>query len=71
MAGGTGGHVFPALAVADACATPGWDVVWLGSRDGMEATLVPKHGYDDRNGSASRACAAKASCAWRCCRSIC
>jgi UDP-N-acetylglucosamine--N-acetylmuramyl-(pentapeptide) pyrophosphoryl-undecaprenol N-acetylglucosamine transferase len=45
MAGGTGGHVFPALAVAAVMSSAGWRVVWLGSRNGMEATLVPKHGY--------------------------
>jgi UDP-N-acetylglucosamine--N-acetylmuramyl-(pentapeptide) pyrophosphoryl-undecaprenol N-acetylglucosamine transferase len=45
IAGGTGGHVFPALAVADALRDEGWRVVWLGSPEGMEATLVPKHGY--------------------------
>jgi UDP-N-acetylglucosamine--N-acetylmuramyl-(pentapeptide) pyrophosphoryl-undecaprenol N-acetylglucosamine transferase len=46
MAGGTGGHVMPALAVADHMRAAGWRVVWLGSKDGMEATLVPKHGYE-------------------------
>jgi UDP-N-acetylglucosamine--N-acetylmuramyl-(pentapeptide) pyrophosphoryl-undecaprenol N-acetylglucosamine transferase len=46
MAGGTGGHVFPALAVADYLRAAGWRVVWLGARTGMEATLVPKHGYE-------------------------
>src|SRR5271167_1837153 len=45
MAGGTGGHVMPALAVAECMRSRGWRVVWLGSRQGMEATLVPKHGY--------------------------
>ena len=44
MAGGTGGHVFPALAVADALRSQNWRVVWLGTRAGMESRLVPKHG---------------------------
>ncbi len=45
MAGGTGGHIFPALAVADQLRAQGWHVTWLGAPDSMEAELVPKHGY--------------------------
>ncbi len=46
MAGGTGGHVIPALAVAEYLTRAGWRVVWLGAKTGIEATLVPKHGFE-------------------------
>ena len=45
MAGGTGGHVFPALALADAMKLRGWNVVWLGTEAGIEARVVPERGY--------------------------
>jgi len=41
MAGGTGGHVFPALAIAEALRAEGLTVCWLGTRQGLEARVVP------------------------------
>ncbi|WP_094751701.1 undecaprenyldiphospho-muramoylpentapeptide beta-N-acetylglucosaminyltransferase [Psychromonas sp. CD1] len=46
MAGGTGGHVFPGLAVAQRMREKGWKVSWLGTKNRMEAQLVPEYGYD-------------------------
>lgn len=45
MAGGTGGHIFPGLAVAEALRDQGWRVHWLGGPDSMESQLVPPRGF--------------------------
>jgi UDP-N-acetylglucosamine--N-acetylmuramyl-(pentapeptide) pyrophosphoryl-undecaprenol N-acetylglucosamine transferase len=45
MAGGTGGHIFPGLAVAEALRAEGWRVHWLGAPGSMEARLVPPRGF--------------------------
>ena len=45
MAGGTGGHIYPAMSVADYLREQGWRIVWLGSQAGMEARIVPPKGY--------------------------
>lgn len=45
MAGGTGGHVFPALAVASEIRARGAEVSWLGTHQGLEARLVPERGF--------------------------
>jgi len=45
MAGGTGGHIFPGLAVAEALRNKGWRVHWLGTPASMESELVPARGF--------------------------
>lgn len=45
MAGGTGGHIFPGLAVAQALRERGWQVHWLGAPGSMESRLVPPQGF--------------------------
>ncbi len=44
MAGGTGGHVFPALAVAEQLRAAGVEVVWMGTQRGLEADVIPRAG---------------------------
>ncbi len=46
MAGGTGGHVYPAMAVADYLKAQGWKIVWLCTEGGMENRLIESSGYD-------------------------
>ncbi|MDP2561462.1 undecaprenyldiphospho-muramoylpentapeptide beta-N-acetylglucosaminyltransferase [Psychrobium sp. 1_MG-2023] len=46
MAGGTGGHVFPGLAVVNLLREQGWEIHWLGCATRMEAQLVPQHNID-------------------------
>jgi UDP-N-acetylglucosamine--N-acetylmuramyl-(pentapeptide) pyrophosphoryl-undecaprenol N-acetylglucosamine transferase len=46
MAGGTGGHIFPGLAVAEALRAKGWQVQWLGAPNSMESRLVPPRGFE-------------------------
>jgi len=46
MAGGTGGHVYPALSIAKSLMNHGIGIVWLGTRSGLESSVVPREGID-------------------------
>ncbi len=46
MAGGTGGHIFPGLSLAKEMLARGYRVVWLGTENGMESTLVPRENIE-------------------------
>ncbi|WWP01916.1 MAG: undecaprenyldiphospho-muramoylpentapeptide beta-N-acetylglucosaminyltransferase [Candidatus Dasytiphilus stammeri] len=46
IAGGTGGHIFPGITIVKYLMSHGWKILWLGTADRLEATLVPQHGIE-------------------------
>jgi len=74
MAGGTGGHIFPGLAVAEALRDKGWRVHWLGTPGSMESELVPARGFSvemiDFNGVRGKGLSALFLLPWRLCKAF-
>jgi len=74
MAGGTGGHIFPGLAVAEALREKGWRVHWLGTPGSMESELVPARGFSvemiDFNGVRGKGLTAFFMLPWRLCKAF-
>ena len=71
MAGGTGGHIFPGLAVAQALRARGWRVHWLGTPGSMESRIVPPQGFAfeaiDFSGVRGKGLTTLALLRWGCC----
>uniref|UniRef100_UPI00261C9B91 undecaprenyldiphospho-muramoylpentapeptide beta-N-acetylglucosaminyltransferase n=1 Tax=Limnohabitans sp. Rim8 TaxID=1100718 RepID=UPI00261C9B91 len=74
MAGGTGGHIFPGLAVAEALREKGWRVHWLGTPGSMESELVPAQGFSvemiEFNGVRGKGLTALFMLPWRLCKAF-
>jgi UDP-N-acetylglucosamine:LPS N-acetylglucosamine transferase len=66
MAGGTGGHVFPALALARLLRARSFEVIWLGTRRGLEARVIPASWWASAASSPAPGASLRGSHAGRC-----